>query len=105
MMLCEAIPTPARANNMGASWSDEDDAQLAALHLQQPVVPIEAICTALGRIPSSVVARLARLRIRRVPGGKMRRCMNHRECGNTIYSTWAGDRYCYPCRKKLQELF
>lgn len=104
MMLCEAIQTDTRVPNFGASWSDDDDAQLAALRLQVPELPTETICTALGRSHASVVARLARLRIRRVEGGKMRKCLRHMYCGTVIYSTSAGERLCYSCRQLVREL-
>ena len=100
-MLCEAIPD--RSRNLGSSWSDEDDEKLASLHLQQPEVPIERISALLGRTPSAIVSRLSRRRIRRIEGGKMRKCVRHEYCGTTIYSTWAGERLCYSCRKFVRE--
>lgn len=104
MMLCEAVPTSQPYPNMKAPWTDEDDAKLAFLHLQEPVVPIEKICSALGRTPSSVVCRLSRLRLRRVQGGKMRKCIRYDYCGTQVYSTWAGERFCYSCRQRVKEL-
>ena len=101
MMLCEAVPT--RAPNPGASWSEEDDEKLASLHLQQPEMPIEKISARLGRTPSAIVSASRAGCIRRIEGGKMRKCVRHEYCGTVIYSTWPGEHLCYSRRKFVRE--